>query len=592
MGWPYHFVDLSDAGKIHRREALDRYAFYAQLSALSPIALTLAYRAAAWSIKLATSRGGGYSAVPSSPSLKSQRLSASGGWCARFRRLKWWLGEDLIATKTILGKRDQWVVGICYLGWLLMLCVLETGQDYLHFTKRLGIIAASQFPIQYLLALKSLNPFAFAFRSSHEHINRYHRVLGRVISILLYLHIGLYINFMVQHGTLSRRLKAPVVMSGVVSSILFNLLYLTALRPVRVYSYRLFFIVHLLVSFLTPVTLFRHAPPARIFLAESLLVFIADLISRKLDTVTGQAKLERIPGTNLVKITASLPSTKVNRFLLHPASHVYLNLPTAARKTLIGDPTSISHLLFEFLFNPFTVAAVNHEAGNLTIVARHRGGPMTAALARLAGGTKRLGPGNTSTATKEKIPLSIEGPYGVTTHFPRLSSGDFDRVLLVAGGVGATFTVPLYDSIVSENPNAKVEMVWALRRAGDATWAVAGAGSRGLLDNENVQIFLTGNALESGEDRATSSGTGAGDGDVELSFLYMDRRRGRPTSGHHRKRPDLKKIVDDVFKHGSEEKVAVLVCGPQEMAKELRAHVGGWVKRGRVVWWHNEGFGF
>ena len=57
-------------------------------------------------------------------------------------------------------------------------------------------------------------------------------------------------------------------------------------------------------------------------------------------------------------------------------------------------------------------------------------------------------------------------------------------------------------------------------------------------------------------------------------------------------RPDLGKIVDEVFRAGNEERVAVLVCGPARMARELRKHVGKWVGRGREVWFHDESFGW
>jgi len=257
------------------------------------------------------------------------------------------------------------------------------------------------------------------------------------------------------------------------------------------------------------------------------------------------------------------------------------------------DPKSAAHLLFEFLFNPFTVAAVNPTNGDVTFVARHRGGPMTAALARLAGGTKLLGgptASQTINAEPSKVPLSIEGPYGVSTRFPQLSSGEFDRILLVAGGIGATFTVPIYRAIVNENPSTRVEMIWAVRTAGDATWAVT--GNKNLLNDENVQIFLTGDDLGRGGDDGNGSGAEQRSGDVEMSSMRRDRRRGIVTAQHNRKRPDLRKIVDGVFAHGADERVAVLVCGPEEMSKELRGYVGSWVRRGRVVWWHKEGFGF
>ena len=458
--------------------------------------------------------------------------------------------------------------------------------DYLHFTKRLGLIAVSQYPIQYLLSLKSLNLFAFALGSSHEYINRYHRVLGRILAVLVTLHVILYLNFLYRAGTLSRRLQTPLVASGLVSFILLNLLYTTALRPLRQVSYRVFFLVHLIVAFVTPLTLSQHAPSGRIFLVEAIAVFVADLISRKLDTVTSEATLEPIPGTSLVKITAAVPFTKINRFRLHPGSHVYLSVPAAARKTL--DSGSMPRFLFEFLFNPFTVATVDPDHNTITLVARRREGSMTKALADLARGTRSFGSSSGSPQAVH-VPLSVEGPYGVATRFPHLSSSDFDRILLVAGGVGATFILPLYRSIVGENPNAPVEVIWSVRAASDATWAITDSGDGSGLFDDRVNLFFTGNAADS---FSPSSAAAHGGGDVELTALYRDRRRGRFTAGANRRRPDLKKIVDEVFRHGLEERVAVLVCGPHGMSRELREHVGVWVDRGRTVWWHEEGFGF
>ncbi|KAK0725397.1 ferric reductase like transmembrane component [Lasiosphaeris hirsuta] len=595
MGWPYHFINLSEAEKLVRREALDSYAIYAQLSALLPIAVALLYRTASWALK-SSGRQGSYSEVPSSPILKSQRSSSQGGWALRTQKLQWWLGEDFVPGGK-LGQRDQWVIGVFWAFWMVSLSVLGTGDDYLHVTKRFGMVAASQYPIQYLLALKSLNPYAFVFRSSHEHINRYHRVLGRVITLLLVLHWAFYMNFFAQNGLLPRRMSDPVVRAGVVSFLSLNILNTTALRPMRKFSYRLFFIVHLVVAFVMPVLLSFHAKPARKFMAEALVVFIADLASRKFDTVTAHASLESIPGTSLVKITASVPHPKINRFRTQPGSHIYLSIPAGVRRS--ANVASISHLLFEFLFNPFTVAAVDEENGDLTFVARHRSGPMTTALARLAGGTKLPDAAPTTSSStndpQEKIPIYIEGPYGVAAGFPQFSGGDFDRVLLVAGGIGATFTVPLYRSIIRENPTARVQMVWAVRGAGDATWAVTGrddSQEAGILNDENVHIFLTGDVAAPAANTGSTSGSRNGEEEVEMSSLQRDRRRNKFTAQHNRKRPDLKKIVDDVFKHGSEERVAVLVCGPAGMARELRAHVGVWVGKGRTAWWHNEGFGF
>lgn len=636
MAWPPWRIitTLSEADKQARRHVLDRYALYAQLSALVPVAALLLFRLVRW-WATRSSRAGGYDAVPSSPVLKERRNSggvfAAAAWGARGRRrVGWWLGEDVKAMGMLLGQRDRrfalWVprgearltgeqngllvfrgrLGFCcFVCWrpakvsLSPSCTSRinsnlTLADYMHLTKRFGSIAISQWPMQYLLALKSLNPVAYLLGSSHEQVNRWHRVLARITTTLLCLHAAFYLNFFIRVGRLDL-LGRPVVVAGIMAFLGLNLLVTTALRPVRRYSYRLFFMIHVVAGVVIPLQLLFHAAPARVYLLECLGVFVLDLVSRKIDTVTGQATVESIPGTNLVRISASIPHTKVNRFRAQPGSHIYLSLPAAARKSM--SAASASHLLFEFLFNPFTVASVDERSGDLTLVARHCGGPMTAALGRLAAAARSTA---ANRADEEKIPLFIEGPYGAASRLSRLCS-DFDRILLVAGGVGATFTVPLYRAITSENPGAKVEMVWAIRGAGDATWAVTGADAQSLLKDDNIHIFITGAVVDpEGPDhlrkktatqrRAESSG--GGDGEVEMSAMYRDRRRGRYTSQHNRKRPDLKEIVDDLFKHGQEERVAVLVCGPNEMARELREHVGFWVRKGRTVWFHKEGFGF
>lgn len=482
--------------------------------------------------------------------------------------------------------------------------------DYLHLTKRLGIIPASQLPTLYLMSLKSLNPFVYLFRSSHEQVNRMHRAFGRVIYTFLCFHAAFYLNYFIGVGTLGKRFFAPIVFAGVVAFVCMSFLNVTALQAVRRYSYRVFFITHLASALVIPPLLFFHARPARLFASEAVLVFVADLISRKMDTVVSQASLELIPGTNLVKISVPVPHGKAGKFRTHPGSHVYLSVPAAARPS--SNPMSSSFLLFEFLFNPFTVAAVDEGTGDLTLVARRMAGPMTATLARLAGRQTPVNMGtngNIALGDGGKIPLCIEGPYGIAKHFPSLVGGEFSRILLVAGGIGATFTVPLYRSIMEEHPSAKVEMVWAVRGAADATWALTATGNSNILNDNNLHIFLTGDILDSVDGAAPASGRGGSrnraggsnsrgssttaetDGEIEMGTMYRDRNRNRYTSHHNRKRPDLKKLVDDVFRYGSEERVAILVCGPGEMARELREHVGVWVMKGRSIWFHSEGFG-
>ncbi|KAF9873532.1 ferric reductase like transmembrane component [Colletotrichum karsti] len=584
MGWPYKFLDLSREEVQIRRETLDRYGSYAQFSALTPIILALLIRFFGY-LRQRWQASAAYDAVPDSPDLKARRQSWVGNFDTNVRKVKWWLGDDVYFMGQHWGQKDQWVFGVAWFAWMLVLSILETGEDYLHLTKRFGIIAASQVPFQYLLALKSFSPIAKVFRTSHEELNKWHRVLSRVTLSLLVLHAIFYMNFFVEKGIVLKRLFAPVVFLGVVAFATMNMMTSTAAAAVRKYSYRVFFITHLIGAFAIPPLVFFHARSSRLFMAKAIIVFLIDLVVRRLRTVMAFSKMETIPGTNLVKIRASIPQFKVNAFRSRPGSHIYLSIPAAARP---GGGKSSDALLYEFLFNPFTVASVDEETGDLTLVARQLDGPLTRHLGHFANAGGSLDDG--------KIPLCIEGPYGAASiHFDKLISTTVDRVLLVAGGVGATFTVPIYQAIIQDNPSAKVEMVWSVRGAGDATWAMATDKSpKSLLEDGNVHIFLTGDSL-------TSANTGpmagmpaetSSEGEMEMNPMYRDRRRNLFTSDHNRKRPNLRTIVDDVFRQGAEERVAVLVCGPAEMGREMREYVGAWVKRGREVVWHNEAFGW
>ncbi|KAI5920587.1 ferric reductase like transmembrane component [Camillea tinctor] len=574
MGWPYQFVALDAPGKQARRHSIDRHALYAHLSALLPVALFLLYRFVVWLVwKTLSSDRGAYSAVPDSPRLKKQRQSVFGSCVTLVRRVAWWLGDDILFMGQNWGQRAQLIAGIGWTFWLLFLCTVGTGNDYLHLTKRLGLVAISQFPAQYLLALKNLNPFALAFQSSHEQVNRWHRVLGRIVYLLLFLHTCLYLNYYIQEGILGQKVVSLVPALGISAFTGMCLLGATSFGIVREYSYRVFFITHLIVALSLPLIIYFHAHHSTFYVGGALVLFLADLIKRKIDTITATTTIEAIPGTNLIKIVADVPAEKSARFRERPGSHVYINIPYASRPS--PNPVSLANIVFEFAFNPFTVAAVDDDSGALTLIARCHNGPMTRNLARLS---------NANSAGL-KVPLSIEGPYGSTTHFMNRARIDFNRVLLVAGGVGATFIMPLYRAMLSESSAVKVQMIWAVRTPGDATWPVNG-NKNGIMDGDNIQIYLTGNILDARNNDTTASIRGE---QIEMNDISED-RRNRYDRIYDNKRPNFQNIVDELFRQSVEDRIAVVVCGPAGMAQELRSCVGVWVKKGRRVWWHNESF--
>ncbi|KAK6593785.1 ferric reductase like transmembrane component [Botrytis cinerea] len=513
MSWPYRIKFPTPEEKIQNRILLDRYGLYAQLSIFIPVVLYNVYRLAIWVYSERQRSKVDYDALPSSPTSKKKRASRSAEGKRKIRSVVWWLGGEV-----------------------------APGRDYFHITKRFGIVAASQFPAHYALSMKSLySPLSVLFGSSHEQLNTWHRISGRLIWTLLACHASWYANGWIQIGVLYIKITTPIIICGILSFWLINLLIVTSLPIVR-----------------------------------PLALFVIDLGIRKFNTVKAFATIKPVPETSLVEVTIPITPSKISQFQYAPGQHVYLSIPPSS----VPKSTGYNRHLYELLYNPFTVASVSDSPSpQITLTMRTLNGPTTSALSSL------------SHLSKARPPLNIEGPYGTSRKFPNLAE-KFDRVLLVAGGVGATFTLPIYRAVKQEMENegriaSHVRMIWVMRDAAESSWALSSSpqneNSEAKIENDQgLELYITSPRTS----HSTSTSSFGEPGSVEMHSLAS------PSSNTKYSRPDLRAIVDGTFCQGLEEKVAVLVCGPTGMARELREHVGKWVEKGREVWWHDEGFGW
>ncbi|KAL8719533.1 MAG: hypothetical protein Q9225_003476 [Loekoesia sp. 1 TL-2023] len=447
---------------------------------------------------------------------------------------------------------------------------------YLHLTKRFGIIAASQLPFHYLLAFKSsYSPIHYLTSLSHEELNPYHRALGRILLLFFSLHASFYLNFYIQKSLLLKRIQDKDVILGLLAITSFLILGTTALARIREKNYRLFFTIHVTLSISVLPTLYFHVSHLRIYILESVAIYILLILQRNISqSRIDNANTSHLPGTsNLISIVIPLSPSLLRRKSFHPGQHIYLSLPTP-----LTSPQEKLRL------NPFTVANLPHKDGNIHLVLRGLNGT-TSILSNLAS--------NSTTS------LLIEGPYGAAANFPNFS--DFDKILFVAGGVGATFTIPIFRDLVDRGFDLeRIRFVWAVKSVEDARWG---------LDylKEGCAIYCTGDQRRtqklpqtSDEDEAIELQERAGliDEVDGLSDGADDKSPSLPPHiTLHQARPNFSLIVNEIFAPDQETgsppaKVAVLVCGPAGMGVALRREVGGWVKRGKEVWWHNEEFGW
>ncbi|EME48480.1 hypothetical protein DOTSEDRAFT_162020 [Dothistroma septosporum NZE10] len=579
----YHFVDLTEGQKLQRRDLLDGYGLIAQVSVVVPLLALQVYRVSVWA-QLRLFRTDVLQ-TPSSPYVKASRLghglNAQGK--ARWRKFLWWCGDSVEYAGLHLGTRGEILGAGIWTLWLLLLSFMQTGDDYLHLTKRLGAVGASQLPLHYLLSLKSpYSPLQLLTRRSHESLIALHQLLGRIITGFFYAHVVLYLNFYIQSNLLLAKITQFYIICGIFGIISLTAIGTTALKPLRDWSYRVFYIVHVVLATLVLPALYFHVHHIRIYIYETLLVYALHMVLRAVTTKTHTGSIKVIPDSNLVEIDIPVSGKAAHKY--RTGQHAYMSL---ARNPFLRM----------FKSNPFTVASIPSTDNNVRFVARI-----------LDGNTAKL-----ASSRKASQQITIEGPYGLATHDGKLLR--YDRVLFVAGGVGATFIVPLYRRLLSDLSPSKgshrrqrVTFIWTARFMSEISWALPQDAKEREGFVERLQVHLTkdvnvaagvsssSGTFAVGEDEEHQGPVGEGEDGIELE----EQKDLLNNSGSEQKgnnglvvqtgRPDLTKIVEQTFTHSNSERVAVVVCGPRGISKVLRREVGRFVRSGRDVWYLDESF--
>lgn len=131
----YHFLDLTADQKHQRRYLLDWYGSLAQISIFAPLLVLQCFFLIAW---LNRKWGGqGQQETPSSPHVKRERLNGN----QRTRnvrttahRLLWWPGNSLDLAGHHLGTKGEVLAAVLWTAWLLLLCIVQTGDGKLDMT--------------------------------------------------------------------------------------------------------------------------------------------------------------------------------------------------------------------------------------------------------------------------------------------------------------------------------------------------------------------------------------------------------------------------------------------------------------------------
>lgn len=587
----YAFVSLSQPQIELRRKQLDQAGFLAWLSPV--VLLTFIFLVRCSSSYSGSSARRGKSSQQILESLRRQ-----------VRRLKWRLEETYVLE---FGPANVQVIGICYASWLVYLSFRNTGNDYMHMTKALGHVAVSQLPFQYLLSIKSaFSPVAFATGLTHERLNAYHRFFGRIVHSMLAAHAVLYLNFFIQIGALQKRIKDMDVRLGIAAFWAFNVLGLAALPAVRRRFYHaVFYRSHVLLSAAIVSILYFHVVYTRRYILQAGVFWLVGGLLRTASSVPIEIFSTSIPNSNMLHVTAIAKEESgkaIGEWV--PGQHVYLCRDGFGPR------------------NPFTV---------LSRSTRHGKQCVELGVRCLSGQTKWLA---SNTGPRKGLSnMSLEGPYGESIQYLQSvvrKSQDGAKVLLVAGGVGSTYTIPIYATLLRANSGRSegIHFVWFVKSLQEAKWGVdimvQQLGELKVTDERfQVDIYITGDELSGQNGGTPFKGTVPG---VNMTPLKPEERAGRddfinsivertfrhgqarsedsnqPHSGSRksgrvitaRKRPlDPRKHGEDTSQELNTHHFIVLSCGPPGLSQQLRRAVSPYVLRdGASVVWHEEVFGF
>ncbi|KAI0134606.1 ferric reductase NAD binding domain-containing protein [Xylariales sp. AK1849] len=301
---------------------------------------------------------------------------------------------------------------------------------------RFGWMAAANFSFVVFLGLKN-TPLAILTSYSYERLNPLHQIAGYATIAYMIMHAAIFCAYFINKGSWGL-LQEDFVTAGIVLgfAMLASGVEAVVLRRLQ---YELFYVFHIILFITMVVTLGLHRPELDAEKVGIVACFVAAIwgldrlvrLFRLLyNSVNNQATIHPLPnGGTQILLRKPLPFSV-------PGTHCFVWLPRIR--------------LFET--HPFTIVATSPTE---LIVNTYSG--FTKDLHRCA--TKNPG---------ASLRVSLEGPYGT---FP--DPMDFDKVVLVAGGSGASFTFGIASNMLqrmTEKSNQQVDFIWAVRDRDNMSW--------------------------------------------------------------------------------------------------------------------------
>ncbi|KAG7286368.1 hypothetical protein NEMBOFW57_008677 [Staphylotrichum longicolle] len=286
------------------------------------------------------------------------------------------------------------------------------------------------------LALKN-TPLAFLTAYSYERLNCLHQIAGYSMFVAMVLHAALYTAYFNSQGRLLSIYAERGEIAAIVAGFAFLGVIFSALFLRRIW-YELFYVTHIASWIIAVVAVGFHQPKfgnkALYVTLTAASIWVLDRIIRACRVLyysaNNEATLHPLPDGGTKIVVKKVPGRA------EPGKHCFIWIP-AIRK---------------FETHPFTI----HRSSPMEFTAKARDG-FTSDLHKYA----VAHPG-------ASVWASVDGPYGT---FP--DPMEFDKIVLIAGGGGATFTFGLAVNILErmdEDSPKNVVFIWSVKKHENLSW--------------------------------------------------------------------------------------------------------------------------
>ncbi|KAK9477198.1 hypothetical protein V1514DRAFT_334486 [Lipomyces japonicus] len=317
-----------------------------------------------------------------------------------------------------------WLFSTISVGILLICSFLQTQNDYIFLTKRLGKLSVTVLPFLILLALKpSILPDSYYLR-----LLPFHVWLGRIFIGFSTFHGILYLNYFYRVGKFFKAFQL-LNFFGIIATASFFFTLIVSLHYFRSCIYETFYRCHLILSWISIIIIGFHARPSMWFVVGVTLVLMAwQMIYRFAYGVTTTIQIDRVSDSAQI---VTLPRHLFSSYFA-PGSHIRISHTHDTSPYFL---ISASH--------PYSVASLSSDEKHIKLVVRP----------------------SKNFHLYENALYRIHGPYPSIPNEFFLTSLKADaiprRFLIIAGGVGISFAAPVFKTLKQLGENVKG--IWAAR---------------------------------------------------------------------------------------------------------------------------------